>query len=574
MPLIQRYTTVAKGAMVLTGNTLNIMTNSNLSSGDWINGAYTSTNTSLVAASGFPVGTTFNPANSSSSAVLNMPVDSTVLYAQLWWTIGPNDIATKDNAITFITPKETQTITPTISDYAIDGSDTVYYRGAVVTSIIENSQSGTYTFGNVPGPTLVDNNNNYSATGWFLIVVYSNNSLRYRYFNVNTGAAHVAGGSPSSYTFTNIATPVTGTVKGYLLVSETYGDLDDGATVYVGSTSPGTKIGNTSGATWDGNPPYANINNMFPANILIADTNDTNIGLLDTRGTFGSYNKNPFSKSAPAFSRVNNDIAGFDISSKLTNNQTSLFTEVNYSGSGHGVITSQSIQVDLNAPDLRQSTCSVDKIIATIGDVLTYTIAVKNTGQTSANNIIFVNTVPAEAQFVNNSLYIDNVQSAGGNPSAPNGISIGNIDVNVVRTISFKVTVTTLPTTSVIKNDSGIGYKFLLALGLSDIPVFEENPTATTTINYAQIISTKSADKTHVEVGDIVTYSFRLSNTGSTAANNISLIDTVPAGTTFVSNSITINNIQRPGTPDNINVGSIAVGGVSTVTFQVRINSQ
>ena len=53
------------------------------------------------------------------------------------------------------------------------------------------------------------------------------------------------------------------------------------------------------------------------------------------------------------------------------------------------------------------------------------------------------------------------------------------------------------------------------------------------------------------------------------------MTDPIPAGTTFVPNSVTINSTLQPGInpAGGIQVGTIAAGSTSTVTFQVQVNS-
>lgn len=570
MPLQERFKRVAQGAMVLTGNTLNIQKNAILSTLDWENGSYTSTNTSLVAATGFPAGTTFNPANSSSSAILNVPANSIILYAQLWWTIGPDPGTSRNNSVTFTTPNNTYTISSTISDSAGSGAGIVYYRGADVKSIIQSSGGGTYTFGNIPGETLSDNTGKYSAAAWYLIVVYENYNMPYRYFNVNTGIASVSSGAPSSFTFSNIATPTTGSVSGYLLISETYGDMVDGAAVYVGASSPGVAIGNTSTTIWNGNAPYAKSTNMFPANILIADTNDANIGLLDTRGTFGNNNKNPFAGTSPAFARINADIAGFNISNRLSNNQTSLFTQVAYGGSGNGYITSQSVQVDLNAPSIRNFVAICNKEYAVIGDELTYTLIFGNTGQIAANDVFIVNTIPTGLSFVPGSVTIDGISNSSANLGIP-GINLGNINISTTKTVTFKAIVNSVPSANPISNTSNITFNFQLS---ANNTVYSSviSQAAITTVNYVNLSTIQSTNKNYYQVGEEITYTFKLNNTGNVQANNVVFLNTIPSSALFVVNSLSVNGVTQTGfNPGaSFTISTIPVG-VTTVTYKALV---
>ena len=87
--------------------------------------------------------------------------------------------------------------------------------------------------------------------------------------------------------------------------------------------------------------------------------------------------------------------------------------------------------------------------------------------------------------------------------------------------------------------------------------------------------STKYVDKNFVKCGDTITYTINITNTGNTSASNVILTDTLPIGTTYIPNSATLNGITIPGSINiettGIAVGSIPIGGISTVTFKVNV---
>lgn len=52
-------------------------------------------------------------------------------------------------------------------------------------------------------------------------------------------------------------------------------------------------------------------------------------------------------------------------------------------------------------------------------------------------------------------------------------------------------------------------------------------------------------------------------------------VDSIPAGTTFVANSVIVNGVARPGAnpASSINLGSINASQTTVVRFQVRVTS-
>ncbi|MGL4913777.1 MAG: DUF11 domain-containing protein, partial [Romboutsia sp.] len=72
--------------------------------------------------------------------------------------------------------------------------------------------------------------------------------------------------------------------------------------------------------------------------------------------------------------------------------------------------------------------------------------------------------------------------------------------------------------------------------------------------------------------GDTLTYTIVVPNTGNVSGTNVILKDTIPNGTTFVTNSMQINGASSTEVPPNINLGTILAGEVKTIIYQVLVN--
>ncbi|MGL5150818.1 MAG: beta strand repeat-containing protein [Clostridium sp.] len=219
----------------------------------------------------------------------------------------------------------------------------------------------------------------------------------------------------------------------------------------------------------------------------------------------------------------------------------------------------------------------------TIGTTITYTLALINTGNVSANNVIFIDTTPDNTVFIDNSLYVDNINQPGGNPNPPSGFNIGTLLPNITRTISFQVLVTTLPTTNTIKNSGFVQYTYTVFPTLPDGEVGTSTSTGTTTTISKAIIDnatggmSKTSPNEFVTIGDTITYTIVLTNTGNTQATNVVFFDTIPNGTSLISNSVFVNYILNPSgnpnPPTGISIGTINAGSTATVQFSVKVNS-
>ncbi|MGR5863734.1 DUF11 domain-containing protein [Bacillus cereus] len=68
-----------------------------------------------------------------------------------------------------------------------------------------------------------------------------------------------------------------------------------------------------------------------------------------------------------------------------------------------------------------------------------------------------------------------------------------------------------------------------------------------TSINSAILSAVKTTNTAFANIGDTITYTVLIQNNGNTNATNVNFSDMVPAGTTFVENSFTVNGSSLPG---------------------------
>lgn len=103
------------------------------------------------------------------------------------------------------------------------------------------------------------------------------------------------------------------------------------------------------------------------------------------------------------------------------------------------------------------------------------------------------------------------------------------------------------------------------------------NPTIT--VARATLTITKSANPVTGQPGATITYTITVTNSGTSAAANVTVTDAPPAFTSYVADSTTLN-AAAIGTPDGgtpplaagYNIGSLAGGATATLTFQVTID--
>ena len=122
---------------------------------------------------------------------------------------------------------------------------------------------------------------------------------------------------------------------------------------------------------------------------------------------------------------------------------------------------------------------SVDRIIASTGDTIRYTITFTNSSIQQLTNVIFRDIVPKGVTIIPNTLIINNVQLYESNINS--GISLRDINARETITISFDVRVNShVRNGYTISNNAGITYTFRDSTG--------SNRTITTTSNTVHTI--------------------------------------------------------------------------------------
>ncbi len=160
------------------------------------------------------------------------------------------------------------------------------------------------------------------------------------------------------------------------------------------------------------------------------------------------------------------------------------------------------------------------------GDLLTYTLVVSNTGNETATNVTVSDTIPAHTTYVPGSI-------AGGDSRSDAGLpvlvwTINTLPPNVPVYLTFAVTVN-IPLTD------GLPIVNTGAVTATQVPT-PTTDTVTDTVTSAHILAvTKSAWPSPVQAGDLLTYTIAYTVTGDEPVYGVTVSDTVPVNTTFVT---------------------------------------
>lgn len=567
MPFIQRYSDVKKGGITFSGNTLGLSkaTNLNAPGTQGSIGAFTSLNNALQVGT-FPAGTTLDYTQNGSAANLTLPAGSTVLYAELVWgglfrSSANNISALINNSITFTTPQGSFIIAPdpaTAQTFDIPADNITvgfYVRTANVTALVQAALSGSYSVRGVPA--LIEAIDSRTAdtnhAGWTLAVAYENPSMPLRNLTIWGGGTVVSPNTGSTtITVTDFLTPETLPVTGKIFVSAQEGDaVLTGDTMLFGRTVP--ELAPLSGP----NNPQSN----FFASQINGDN-----GTLITTGTFGTRNANAAAGMNTSACRQGWDITAVDVSDKLAASQTGAVIRFTSDGDLY-VPNALALQIDSKGANIA-ITKSADKTYADVGEQITYTLVLENTGAVQATNVTVTDMLPPETTLVNGSVTVNGIPYAGALP-----VVIPSIAAGQSATVAFKAVANSFPAVNPVFNIARVDYEFSPFAGYTATGFSNSNPVAVFIIVRATTI-VKSVDKALAVKGNILNYSSVIKNTGSIPVTDVIFKDEIPAGTTFVNGSVYIDGVNYPAY--NPQTGFFAANltpqASVTVTFQVQIN--
>jgi uncharacterized repeat protein (TIGR01451 family) len=226
------------------------------------------------------------------------------------------------------------------------------------------------------------------------------------------------------------------------------------------------------------------------------------------------------------------------------------------------------------------------------GSNLTYTLSINNNGPNPAENVVVSDPLPGGTSFLactasqgSCSLTGNSVVANLGTIPSPGFASVTilvNVNAPGDSTITNTAVVSsTTPDTNTSNNTASVTTTVSpIPPPTTPVPSGTPAPTPTPTpAASADLVLTKNASPKTVVSGSTLTYQLLVSNNvaGSVTANNVTVTDPLPVGTTFLSCTTSQGNCLGPAVGSNgtviANLGSVPSPGFALVTIVVTVTA-
>ena len=394
-----------------------------------------------------------------------------------------------------------------------------------------------------------------------------------------TLTGHIPNGTPSGTVFTNNATVTAPndpeSENNTATTSLTVSSADLGVTKV--NAGPGTAVAGT---------PFSytiTVTNNGPDTAISVALTDT----LPPNTTFTSLNQDTgptANGSVPPVGSSGTVTCGF---ASLPNGTSAQFTLTITAGNTASVSNTATVSASEFDPNSNNNSATATTTITPSADMtitksgpatitqgtdINYTISVHNNGPTDAANVVVSDTYPANTTFVSAT---PTSGPAGSCTPGPTSVSctFASFPFNATASITL-----VLHVSNAAPNGSSIANTATVSASTSDPNGTNNSSTSTATVTVAptaDLAVTKNGP-TAVARGANITYNLSITNNGPGPSNNVTLTDTFPANTTFVSVNQTsgpVFNCTNNATTLTCTIASLNAGASATFDLVLHLTS-
>lgn len=211
----------------------------------------------------------------------------------------------------------------------------------------------------------------------------------------------------------------------------------------------------------------------------------------------------------------------------------------------------------------------VSQPYASIDDIITYTIEVKNLGEVTLFNIFIVDLLPASLQLIDGSIEVDDISES--NFNILSGITIDKIYSGQTIVIKFK---TQIKSKGYINNQLYATYDYKLD---DNNIMYGKSKSNVTTVYVVDIdiLLNKSCDKKNALLEDIIDYTITINNMSELDLINLLLIEKIPKYVELIDGSFKLNDMQLYSIDLNqgVSIPCILKNEIVTIKYSLKVKS-
>ncbi len=216
-------------------------------------------------------------------------------------------------------------------------------------------------------------------------------------------------------------------------------------------------------------------------------------------------------------------------------------------------------------------TKNAEKTFMQEGEITHHYVTISNMSEALLFNNVFKDTMSAGASYVPGSVKVNGVSQPSYDPIA--GFPLPNIEPTAIAEIEYAIKADNPKTVTPVTNYATLSYTVNDPVR-GNVNYSENTNTVSIDIISNAMTVVKSVDKGLAIKGDNLHYTSVVTNTGTINKTDIVFNDPIPAGTTFVADSVKINGVSYPAYNPAVgfNLPDLAPGAAASIEFDVKVN--
>jgi len=205
-------------------------------------------------------------------------------------------------------------------------------------------------------------------------------------------------------------------------------------------------------------------------------------------------------------------------------------------------------------------TNSVDKTTANVGDTVTYTINITNTGSINATDLMVTDDWPVGITYVSSSA------DKGSYDNSSTIWTVGNLNTGASAKLTITATVAKRAGVTILDNMVRVS-----KVDQTDNEMPKQTANASFTVQSADLTITNTVDNAAPNQQGNINYTINLTNDGPAYATGVVVYDALPQGVTYVSSST--NQGSYDSKSGNWTVGNVANGASAKLTVTASVDN-